>query len=67
MKTTELREKKLDELETLENSLRRELGELQLKVRMGTSNQTAQIGKVRRTIAQVLTVRQQKQGATRHE
>lgn len=58
-KTSELREKKPEELNLIERDLLREFGELQLKVRMGTSASTARLGQIRREIARILTIRRE--------
>ncbi|MBI2083834.1 MAG: 50S ribosomal protein L29 [Deltaproteobacteria bacterium] len=60
-KASEIKEKKPEELILLERDLRRELGELQLKVRMGTTASTARLGQIRREIARILTIRREKQ------
>ena len=62
MKARELKEKKPEELLTLEQGLRHELGEIRLKVAMGTFNKTARLGQIRREIARILTVRKEQEG-----
>ena len=61
MTNQELREKKPEELQALEGLLRHELGEFQLKVRMGIENHTARISQLRQEIARVLTIKREKE------
>lgn len=60
MKFKEIAEQGPLELELLETKLRKELGELWLKVRLGQLPGTAQIGNTRRDIARVVTARKMK-------
>ena len=60
MKYKEIVEQKEDALNLLESNLRKELAELWMQSRSGQLTKTAQMGKVRRDIARVLTARKQK-------
>lgn len=57
MTPTELREKSLEELRALEDSLRRELFDLRMQHHTGQLERPSRIRETRRNIAKVLTVR----------
>lgn len=62
MKFREVNEKKDEEISLLETKLRQEFAELKMKARLGQLREIAKPGNVRRDIARVLTVRQQRKG-----
>lgn len=63
LKAKEIREKKKEELVTLENDLHRELGEARLKMTMGAWKNSARISEIRQTIARIQTIRKEKRFA----
>lgn len=57
MKFDEVRQKKGDELSSLEEKLRRELSELRMSHRAGQAIKTADLQKKRRDLARILTAK----------
>jgi len=60
MKPAEIREKTEVELMKLEDKLRRELAAMQMQARAGQLAETSKIGLMKRDIARILSVRNQK-------
>lgn len=60
MKFKEINEKKENELESLEGKIRKELSEVRMAARSGGLPNTSKIGHLRRDIARILTVQQQR-------
>lgn len=57
MKASEIRTKKPEEIDSLEESLSRDLAMLELQVRMGDLREMARCGLLRREIARIQTIR----------
>lgn len=60
MELSEIRGKKLEELKALEESLHRQVTDLRLKWMVGNVTDTTAIRKIKKDIARVLTVQQEK-------
>jgi len=60
MKAAEIRTKKPEEVEALEESLRQELSDLRMKLPLGEFRQTSRLGQLRRDIARIKTLQHEK-------
>lgn len=63
MELSEIRAKNAQDLEVLEELLRRNLADLRLKLMVGSMTDTTALRKLKREIARVLTVHRETQGA----
>jgi len=63
----ELRNLSVEELRTRENELRRELFELKVRHQTSVVSSTARLKTLRRTLARVLTIRQEKADLSKNE
>ncbi len=61
MKTSEIRDKNAEELDTLENDLRDQLIKLQVAKSTQRATNTATFQRVKKDIARVLTIKQERQ------